>query len=593
MSPRSRGRRGDRRRPSDTRRARRREDGRAGRPTGPHTPGPGADAAFGPVGGPGAGAAGGPGEGPSGHPAAEFADEVLAATPQLTALTSPLQAEGFVSSVIGTWWQLPSQAFGPTLVAEARRAGDAGAVALLHGLAALAEPRVAALARAALDGLDGLTSGDGQDTPAWAGSLGSAKVERCLAVTEDLGDNTQYILVCAYPDEEPHALVVLVDHNLGGIAKDLWATDRAADLEAQARSTVAADPDLTLTEIDPADAKIRLGEAFAATDEAVEPPLGESFRDLRAVLLSRLRTLPDGGSVPEPPPWPDARRAALVEDFAASPEAAELSPADAEGARAFAKELVDFGCEYDGGQPLRVSPVKLEGFLLGWLPRTGLLDRRYVDAVPSVLQAWVRYAGRRNGLSTTSVDGVLAAVRAFVPRFAETYDDPSAWGPARTAVESLLADLDPDQDNADEVFERRMFALDRVPAPGFDVTDDDAVANLVADDLRAGSGDSEDAEYSEDAESLEDAEPTAREVAARTAVVRHLWFDDPPEVWATARRLLDAGYARADVLAALAFALAEAAAEGDAKSVDAVRLRAALDALPGSWKPSRPESPQP
>lgn len=586
MSPRSRGRRGDRRRPSDTRRARRREDGRAGRPTGPHTPGPGADATFGQVGGPNAGAAGGPGDGPAGHPAAEFAAEVLAATPQLTALTSPLQAEGFVSSVIGTWWQLPSQAFGPTLVAEARRAGDAGAVALLHGLAALAEPRVAALARSALDDR-GSGDGDSDGTPAWAGSLGSAKVERCLAVTEDLGDNTQYILVCAYPGEEPHALVVLVDHNLGGIAKDLWATDRAADLEAQAQATVAADPDLTLTEVDPADAKIRLGEAFAATDDAVEPPLGESFRDLRAVLLARLRTLPDGGSVPEPPPWPDARRAGLVEDFAASPEVAELSSTDAEGARAFAKELVDFGCEYDRGQPLRVSPVKLEGFLLGWLPRTGLLDRRYVDVVPAVLQAWVRYAGRRNGLSAASVDGVLAAVRAFVPRFAETYDDPSAWGPARTAVESLLADLDPDQDNADEVFERRMFALDRVPAPGFDVTDEDAVAKLVADDLHAGSG----SEDSEDLEDSEPVEPTAREIASRTAVVRHLWFDDPPEVWATARRLLDAGYARAEVLAALEYALAEAESGGDAKGTDAVRLREALDALPGSWRPGAPESP--
>ncbi|MET9023140.1 hypothetical protein ABZV93_24510 [Actinopolymorpha sp. NPDC004070] len=591
MSPRSRGRRGDRRRPSDTRRARRREDGRAGRPTGPHTPGPGADAAFGQLGGQGAGSAGGPGDGPTGHPAAEFAAEVLAATPQLTALTSPLQAEGFVSSVIGTWWQLPTQAFGPVLVAEARRAGGAGAVALLYGLAALAEPPVAELARSALDGP---ASRDG--VPAWAERLGSARVERCLAVSEDLGDNTQYILVCAYPDkehgDEPHGLVVLVDHNLGGIAKDVWATDRAAELESQAQATVAADPDLTLTEVDPADAKIILGEAFAATDEAVEPPLGDSFRDLRAALLARLRTLPDGGSVPEPPPWPDARRAQLVQDFAASPEVAELSPADVDAARAFAKELVDFGCEYDRGQPLRVSPVKLEGYLLGWLPRTGLLDRRYVDAVPAVLTAWVRYAGRRNDLSTSSVEGVLAAVRAFAPRFAETYDDPSAWGPARTAVESLLADLDPDQDNADEVFERRMFALNRVPAPGFDVTDDDAVATLVADDLRVGSEDSdstEDAEDAEDWDGAEVAEPTSREIAARTAVVRCLWFDDPPQLWATAQRLLDAGYARAEVLAALAYALADATPEGEVKGADAVRLREALDALPGSWRLGAPE----
>ncbi len=584
MSPRSRGRRGDRRRPSDTRRARRREDGRAGRPTGPYTPGSGADAALSQVGGPGDG----PEDGPAAHPAAEFAAEVVAATAQLMALTSPLQAEGFVSSVIGTWWQLPTQAFGPVLVAEARRADDAGAVALLHGLAALAEPPVAALARSALDG-----SASGEGVPAWAERLGSARVERCLAVTEDLGDNTQYILVCAYPDdvhgEEPHALVVLVDHNLGGIAKDLWATDKAADLESQARATVSADPDLTLTEVDPADAKIRLGEAFAATDEAVEPPLGESFRDLRAALLARLRTLPDGGSVPEPAPWPEARRAELVEDFAASPEVADLGDVGAEAVRAFTKELVEFGCEYDRGQPLRVSPVKLEGYLLGWLPRTGLLDRRYVDAVPALLPAWVRYAGRRNGLSDASVEGVLATVQAFVGRFAETYDDPSAWGPARTAVESLLADLDPDQDNADEVFERRMFALDRVPAPGFDVTDDDALANLVVDDLRGTSEGAEDAEDTEGPQDCEGAEPTAREVESRTAVVRHLWFDDPPQLWATAQRLLEAGYARTEVLAALAFALAEAGAGRDAKDTDPVRLTKALDALPGSWKPSAPE----
>jgi len=512
--------------------------------------------------------------------------DVLRASDQLRTMTSPLDAEAFTSSVVGTWWQQPAaDAFGPALVSRAHLEADPAAAALLHGLAAIADPPLAAAARDALDDL----AARGFAPPAWADSIGRARLGDSFTMDDELGDSTQVIMSYAYGDEEPHALVVLVDHNLGGIAKDVWVAASAAELLDQARTTAANDAELLFANAEPGRLRAALVDAFAATDQNVQPPVSDTFRQLRALATARVRALPDDGTTVEPPAWSDEQREELVAAFVASPEAQGLSD---EAATAVAVELVGYGCDHDRGQPLRVSPTKLEVFLLGWLPTTGLLDRVHVDDTPAVLSAWVRFAASRTHLSASAVEETLEAVATLGPQFGEAYFDKERWGPARTAVEAMLADIDPAQEDADVVFTRRMFALPAVPGPEFDPADAGAFLRVAEE------------EYPEYAPLLAaagaDADPAdgpvvagvnvRLRVAMHAAVARQLWFDDPPEVWATAQRLLDAEYDRRDVLHALTHVLSAQERDGSTGApTDPQAYREALDTLPESWEKTRPD----
>ena len=72
-------------------------------------------------------------------------------------------------------------------------------------------------------------------------------------------------------------------------------------------------------------------------------------------------------------------------------------------------------------------------------------------------------------------------------------------------------------------------------------------------------------------------------------VASQLWADDPPEVWQTAQRLLDAGYERHEILHMLGSALTGEiwTLMHERKSADLSRYVARLRALPGSWEAMR------
>lgn len=72
-------------------------------------------------------------------------------------------------------------------------------------------------------------------------------------------------------------------------------------------------------------------------------------------------------------------------------------------------------------------------------------------------------------------------------------------------------------------------------------------------------------------------------------VATQLWEDDPPEVWETAARLLDAGYERHEIFHMLAGPVTNQvwSALHDEMPYDRERHLAALRALPGSWERER------
>ncbi len=174
---------------------------------------------------------------------------MLRAARELLAVRSPLDAELMVSEMLGTWWgQQPGRAgakparrrqadveelVGEGLVAYAAQQGSPAALALLSGIACLGTPRQASRAeQAALALME-----RGVARPGWAEHVGAVAAADCYVNSDAFGDRDEVVCVFSYAGEEPHALVVIVDYNAGGMARDGWVTSQVGKLLELCRET--------------------------------------------------------------------------------------------------------------------------------------------------------------------------------------------------------------------------------------------------------------------------------------------------------------------------------------------------------------------
>ena len=342
--------------------------------------------------------------------------------------------------------------------------------------------------------------------PAWAEHVGAVEAAECYVNSDAYGDRDEVVCVFSYAGQEQHALVVVVDYNAGGLARDGWVTSQVAKLLDYCRDgggtgTARAAPPRaaqrkrhsckrhrarerhgrqpgtgtagsgtrpTFMQIDPPQARRILAAALAATEAAADPTVSSSFPSYHAFIRARVRTLPpvlpagtvSQEAVPVAPAvnaaskralWRKDRRAMLVAEFLASDDAEDLS--DRQAASRCADHIVEYGCERDFGRPLRVSPAKAETFLLDWLPRKVVLSKADQEAMPHVLLAWVRWAGARSGLDETAVGATLDAVFDSMRTFPSVYRDPASFGLEPDMVGRLLPDGDL------EALARRVFAF--------------------------------------------------------------------------------------------------------------------------------------
>ncbi|HEY6295709.1 MAG TPA: hypothetical protein VIX15_08600, partial [Streptosporangiaceae bacterium] len=397
-------------------------------------------------------------------PNALFA-ELLRAARELLAVRSPLDAELMVSELLGTWWgqrggrraATVEQLVGEGLVDYAANQRSPAALALLSGIADLGTSRQAAKAeRAALEMIE-----SGVPCPGWAEHLGAVAPAECYVNPDTLGDADEVICVFSYAGEEPHALVTVVDYNSGGMIRDGWVTSRVAKLLDHCREATelrGAEGKQAFREIDAGQARQMLETALGVTDAAADPAVSESFPSYHAFIRARIRALPpprgratSSTTGPRRQAWSRDRRAMLAAEFLASDEAEDLS--DRGAASHCADRIIDYGCDKDFGRPLRMSPTKVETFLLGWLPRKVMLSQSEQDAMPHVLAAWVRWAGRRRGLAEPVVTETLEAVFNAMGVFAQAYRDPAEFGLDHALVRRLLPDGDL------EALPRRAFAF--------------------------------------------------------------------------------------------------------------------------------------
>ena len=539
-------------------------------------------------------------------PNALFA-EMLRAARELLAVRSPLDAELMVSELLGTWWgQAGGRAgirrraevdalIGEGLIRYAARQGSPAALALLSGIACLGSARQALQAeRAALALMD-----EGVARPAWAEHVGAVEAEECYLNSDGFGDRDEVVCVFSYAGQEQHALVVVVDYNAGGHARDGWVTSQVAKLldycrdasgggqaggapavrpkndagQAGAGPAAGAGAPSSFRQIGSADARRILATALAATEAATEPAVSASFPSYHAFIRARVRTLPPTQTRPAAPgtavavpgkrqQWRKDQRAALVARFLASDDAEEVS--DRQAASRCADHIVDYGCDRDFGRPLRVSPAKAETFLLDWLPRKVVLSRAEQDAMPHVLLAWIRWAGGKSGLSGSAVRVTLDAVFDAMRTFPTVYKDPASFGLEPDMVDRLLPDGDL------EALARRVFAfpLLRGSYCGTDLSK--LKPGVPADRRTLLAADHDDGNGPTSAEHMD----------RHLALADRLWRGDPPELWDAAQRLLDRGTNRHEVLHLLIDAIA-AAGPRDSD------IAAALARLP-TREPGRP-----
>ncbi len=340
-------------------------------------------------------------------------------------------------------------------------------------------------------------------------------------------------------DSDVHALVVVVDYNQRGMARDAWVSSRVDKLLDQARLEAEGNPMLTFRDLEPQQARALLEFAMKATRESITrkgPRLvSDSYSAYHAFARSRIKALSPGRKRPAPlyseAPYSRDRRAMLAAEFLASDAAEHLS--DPSAASRCADHIIDYGCDQDFSRPLRVSPTKCETFLLDWLPHKVMLSPAEQEAMPHVLHAWVRFAGPRMGLPEQGIRATLDAVWEATAKFTTAYRDPTAFGLERSLVTRLLPDGDL------SALARRAFAFPLLEGVREDI---------ILDSLNpADEGDRRilleiDHGAERDRPDIQEHLAWHEEIAAR------LWDGDPPQLWEAAQRLLDLGHDRHDVL---------------------------------------------
>ncbi|WP_131102714.1 hypothetical protein [Streptomonospora litoralis] len=504
---------------------------------------------------------------------------MLRAARTLLATREPLDAEIGVSEMLGSWWgrRVPGvdveRLLGEGLVAHAEASGSAAGLALLTGIAVLgttvhqrelAEKGATALAE------------NGAARPVWADAIGRARPVAAYVSGNRFGDTDDIITTFRYDgadsgsDAGEHALIAVVDHNSGGVLRDAWVTTKVEQLLAHCRGRAeGGDPMATFAQLKLERARVLLESAVTQTDRAIAAGSGgQGITDgspaaHHALIRSRVRVLPREPASQNRTARSRDRRAVLAARFLASDAAAELS--DSYAASRCVDHIIAYGCDVDSDRPLRVSPRKVEAFLLRWLPRRVILLPEEHEAMPHVLAAWIRWAGPRHGLPEVAVSATLDALWEATAAFTTSYLDVSAsFGLPAKVVRRLLPDGDL------SALPRRMFAFPLLTSDLLAESEDE-FDPATREGRRAllrldhfGEYESPVRHKGRHSTGIPDtgraADPAATEEAldAHEQLAERLWKGDPPQLWSAAERLLDRGHERPVVLRTLMEVLGDA-----------------------------------
>jgi hypothetical protein len=330
------------------------------------------------------------------------------------------------------------------LVRAIERLGTPEALAALRAASGVGHDAERARARAAADRL----AAQGMPEPPWAVGIGAARpVAAALQFEEAFDDGVAVIVEFERAGHEAHTLGIYIDHNMGGLVKDVFIAGALRDVRAQLSQHAHNGVRLEVRDLDLDEARARVVAALDVLDHTYDPPVDEDVWRLRALVDARADLLPRGFVLDDD--WvefSDEDRDRLLADFLASPHGERWrGHEDAEDVVATA---IEFGADDNHGGPLRWSPVVVEIFMVGWLARKVIRGPEFFALVPDVLPDWVAYAGRRRNVPSEAIREAVAAAGEYADDMLEAASNPDAWGPAKVlaaAAQGEGVDLsDPD-----------------------------------------------------------------------------------------------------------------------------------------------------
>ena len=476
------------------------------------------------------------------------------------------------------------EVIGEGLVEYAGQDASPAALALLSGIACLGTPRQAALAEKA--GLALIERGVAR--PAWSEHVGAVAAAECYVNSDIFGDCDEAVCLFSYAGTDPHALVMVVDYNAGGLLRDGWVTSKVDTLLERCRPPAGAPPDRPVRgafrRVSTAQARRLLEAALTATDAATDPPVSESFPAYHAFIRARIRTLCPAEPARRAGQLPvrrarhragQPRRCAGLAGGGGAAAGLERRPPRHAGGGVPRLRRGRGPVGPQGGQPVRGSHHRLRlqpGFRAPAADEPG--QSRDLHAGLAAAQDHALAAGaachaaraRRLGAlgraapraPPEAIEETLDAVFNSMATFARVYHDPATFGLDPQIVARLLPDADL------EALPRRAFAFPLlqgryggVDLSTLDPSQPQARRTLVAADHDDAHG-----------------RPTSEQHIGRHLVLSdRLWRGDPPELWEAAQRLLDRGENRHAVQHTLMYLIRDAGG-------DCAKLIAELGNLP-------------
>jgi len=373
-------------------------------------------------------------------------------------LESAFEAELWASRLLGVWWPPPlgtdtdesELGAGGPIVEGLAAAGSPGALAALLAIGEVCDGELGLVARREADRLARVSLA----RPSWAAAIEHAHIVRTAAMRERIFEDGETIFIEAgHTDcEEVHAVGVYIDHNLGGIAKDILLADSIDSVRRVIETKPPQDGEVVLEAIDEGEAREQIHRAMELTDMTLEAPVGEDYASLRAIALRRADELRS------PSPSADSgdelsagKRDQLLAEFLTSPEGGTIGPQTDQAE--VVRLAIDFCAEYVDGRPLRWSPVLVELFMADWLPRKLLAGREMFEAVPEALAAWVRHAGRVRGIPASAIESTVDAIPRWADQMLSLAEDPGYGSPAKQLLMAAKqAGVQPDDQQAMETF---------------------------------------------------------------------------------------------------------------------------------------------
>ena len=294
-------------------------------------------------------------------------------------------------------------------------------------------------AQAAADRL----AASGVREPVWASGVGAGRpVAAVLQYEEAFDDGISVIVEFDGYGEKPHTLGIYIDHNMGGLVKDMFLAGPLSDVRAKLSVRAPSGVQLAVRDLELPEARARIVAALDVLDHTYDPQVDEDVSRLRALIEARVDLLPAGFELgDEYEEIPQAERERMLEEFFASPHGERW--AGDEDAEDVVATAIDFGADYNYGGPLRWSSVVVEIFMTGWIARKVIREPAFFERVPDVLPDWVAYAGSRRDAPPEALNEAIEAVTIYRDDMLDAVGDPYVWGPAKAfAVAAQSAGVD-------------------------------------------------------------------------------------------------------------------------------------------------------